>query len=195
MARPARKIVVRSKSTLRDSGRLVAFTGDWLLQAIGNEYRARVAYGTALQGELSDRGLSATAAGFRAPGDVCIPLPETAGVKCLGPGHAMPGTVTPSEFWDFYKDRCSEHTFSMLELSAGHPRPGAQGGADCERSGSTCSTGTRVSCPILETDPGVSRAAKVKVEFTTLTRGGASHQGSLAGSGRERLPWRLRPEA
>ena len=136
---------------MRDSGRFGDFTGDWLLQAIGNEYRARVAYG-ALQGEspiaafLRQRRASVLQEMFR------IPLPETAGVKRSGPASAMPGTVTPSEFWDFYKDRCSEHTFSMLELSAEafldqvKEEPTA-------KDGSTCSTGTRVSCPIHRNRP------------------------------------------
>src|SRR5262249_39543799 len=36
----------------------------------------------------------------------------------LGTESAVAGGVTPYEFYEFYKDNCSEHTFSMLEVKA-----------------------------------------------------------------------------
>ena len=104
---------------LREAGRLGDFSHDWLMDAIGNEYRVRDTL-AAVQGTPCAT-MNARMRRERNPiasfllGDAAdtIPLPGA-----LNTASAFPGAVTPYEFFEFYKDRCSEHTFDMLELSA-----------------------------------------------------------------------------
>ncbi|MBO0698534.1 MAG: hypothetical protein J2P46_09075 [Zavarzinella sp.] len=101
---------------LRQSHQFEGMTGDWLITAIGNEYRAAAAL-AAFQGQspllLEERAQRNNflnqLLGFPVSGQA---LGETQIAS------APPGAVTPHEFFEFYKDRCSEHTFSVLELRA-----------------------------------------------------------------------------
>src|SRR5262249_14083737 len=85
-----------------------------------------------------------------------------------GPMSALPGSLTPHEFWEFYKDRCSEHTFAVLELSAesfidqvkGEPTPKERIELFNKHRGD-------LPDPTRPT-PGFREPRKVKVEFTTL---------------------------
>jgi hypothetical protein len=102
---------------MRQNSRYGDFSPDWLMEAIGNEYRARAAL-QALQGSVGSsfvraqmtnnfilQFIGADTAKIPVPGE----LPTTSGIAIA---------VTPAQFFDFYKDRCSEHTFVMLELRA-----------------------------------------------------------------------------
>jgi hypothetical protein len=104
---------------MRQSGRFGDFSPDWLIDAIGNEYRARAAL-SALQGETlgtliaNDRRDRNQIARSLLLGDTnSLPNPGV-----LGTASALPGAMTPYEFFEFYKDRSSEHTFKVLEISA-----------------------------------------------------------------------------
>src|SRR4051812_27266900 len=156
------------EAQLRHGGRFGDFTGDWLAEAIGNEYRARAAL-AALQGKSpviaqlkAQRGNSLPAlilgidpSALSFPGEV-----QTA--------SAMPGGVTPHEFFEFYKDRCSEHTFSVLALRAEdfldqvkeEPTPK-------ERVELFTKYRSDLPDPSKST-PGFKEPRKVKVEYVTL---------------------------
>ncbi len=103
---------------LRDGDRMGDFTHDWLIEAIGNEYRARDTL-AALQGMTR----ATASAEMRARNPLALFLlggdaDKTPIPGALNTASALPGAVTPYEFFEFYKDRCSEHTFDMLEVSA-----------------------------------------------------------------------------
>lgn len=94
------------------------FTGDWLMQAIGNEFRAQAVM-TALRGtspQVAARrqslggGLPAMILGIETDNH---PMPGTVSTM-----SAMPGALTPHEFWEFFKDQTSEHSFALLEFPA-----------------------------------------------------------------------------
>lgn len=84
------------EATLRKSGRFPNFSGDWLMNAVANEYKARAML-VSLQGNQSSispmfsRGDSQTVS-------------------------ALPGAVTPNEFYQFYQDRCREVNFTLVEI-------------------------------------------------------------------------------
>src|SRR5262245_53059711 len=161
----------RIEAQLRDSGRFGNFNADWLVEAIGNEFRARDAF-AALQGQ------SPVAAAIRQARASIIeelfqqtfrmPAPEIPFPGDSGPASAMPGDVTPYEFWEFYKDRCSEHTFTLLELSAEsfldqvkeEPTPKQRVELFNKYRG-------ELPDPSKPT-PGFKEPRKLKVEFTTL---------------------------
>ena len=158
----------RIEMELRNAGRFGAFSGDWLLEAIGNEFRARDAYAT-LQGQSpittflrqQKSSLPRQILQFQQLPDINLP-------PLGGATSALPGTVTPYEFWEFYKDRCSEQTFSVLELSAeayldqvkGEPTPKERIELFNKYKG-------ELPDPSKPT-PGFKEPRKVKVEFTTL---------------------------
>jgi hypothetical protein len=102
---------------MRQGGKYgTTFSSDWLIDAVGNEFRARDTFAI-LQGQSlryaafkQELMLPAILLGIdpsrhRLPGE-----PATL--------SAPPGVLTPYEFWEFYKDRCSEHKFSILEVPA-----------------------------------------------------------------------------
>lgn len=156
----------RIEHELRNTGRFGDFTGDWLVDAIGNEFRARDAY-AAFQGQSVIAAISreqqATALQqfFQFMPPVTVPEPS-------GTASALPGAVTPYDFWEYYKDRCTENTFSLLELSAesfldqvkGEPTPK-------ERIELFNKFRGELPDPSRPT-PGFREPRKVKVEFVTL---------------------------
>ncbi len=103
---------------IRENNRLGEFSPEWLMKAIGNEYRARSAL-AALQGEspvtsaIRQQRASSMLALVLGVDLSTSPLPGA-----LATASAQPGALTPAEFFEFFKDRCSEHTFAMIELSA-----------------------------------------------------------------------------
>jgi hypothetical protein len=137
---------------LRRDSRFEGMTGEWLIDAIGNEYRARMAFDAMI-------GQSAANAIDRQMGRV------DRGVATLG---AMPGAVTPYEFWEFFKDRTSEHSYSTLEVNAesfvdqvkGQPTPRERVDLFNRHKGD-------VPDPARPT-PGFKDPRKLKIEFTTL---------------------------
>jgi hypothetical protein len=162
------------EQTMRKSGRYGSgghgeFTSDWLMNAVGNEFRARDTLAT-LQGksllaqiirsQLASRMQMAFLLGFdpdkgNLPGQV-------------GTLSAPPGAVTPNQFWEFYKDRCTENTFSVLEVSAEafldqvkeEPTPRQRDDLFKKYRG-------ELPDPARES-PGFKEPRKVKVEFVTL---------------------------
>jgi hypothetical protein len=160
----------RIEARIRESGKFGTFSSDWLVEAIGNEFRARDAY-AAFQGQ------SPVAAGLRQARLAVIeemfqmlrtPAPDMPMPGDTGPASAIPGAVTPYEFWDFYRDRCSEHTFSLLEISAEsfldqvkeEPTPKQRVELFNKYRG-------ELPDPARPT-PGFKEPRKLKVEFTTL---------------------------
>jgi hypothetical protein len=100
---------------LRNNSRSGEFSYDWLMTAVGNEFRGRMAL-TAIEGQSpaatdlrAQRSYIARQIGID-PGTT-LPMP---GAQATA--SALPGELTPYEFWEFYRDRCSEHTFAMLEV-------------------------------------------------------------------------------
>ena len=95
---------------LRKTQQFGAFSGEWLMHAVGNEFRARTAL-AALQGEsmIQDYIRSQTRSIVRAMG---------ADTQTSTTATALAGGVTPYKFFEFYKDHCSEHTFEVIEVPA-----------------------------------------------------------------------------
>ncbi|HVK07654.1 MAG TPA: hypothetical protein VM597_02640, partial [Gemmataceae bacterium] len=97
------------EAEMRKGGQFGSFTGDWLLQAVGNEFRARSAL-AAVQGQTASDELKAiTNQQLQAFGGEGQDRARSS---------ARLGGVTPYEFFEFYKDQCSEHTFSAIEVPA-----------------------------------------------------------------------------
>jgi hypothetical protein len=153
---------------MRESGRHGEFTTEWLMKAIANEYRVRATL-SALQGQTpmavavrQQRGNSLPAL-FLGVDTSTMAMPGN-----LPTLSAMPGAVTPHEFFVFYKDKCSEHTFAVLELNAedfvkdvkGEPTPKERVDLFNKHRG---------DLPDPSKDrPGFKEPRKVKVEFVTL---------------------------
>jgi len=155
---------------MRQSGKYgTTFSSDWLIDAVGNEYRARDTYAM-LQGQspvyppLKQRLmlpailLGIDPAKYRMPGE-------------LATLSAPPGTLAPYEFWEFFKDRCSEHKFSMLEVSAeaflDQVKEPDKKQLDKELEDLFKRYRGELPDPARET-PGFKDPRKVKVEFATL---------------------------
>jgi len=161
----------RIEAQLRDSGKFGNFSADWLIEAIGNEFRARDAY-AALQGQspfaMGVRQARAAVIDELFQQTFRMPAPEIPMPGDMGPASAPPGGVTPYEFWEYYRDRCSEHTFSLLELSAEsfldqvkeEPTPKQRVELFNKYRG-------ELPDPSKPT-PGFKEPRKLKVEFTTL---------------------------
>ena len=107
------------ETTMRHGPRTGSVSTEWLAQSIANEYRARVAL-LAVEGKPLFPEL------VRAQREQIFQFLGRLGVD-LGsvrlPGKpstetAIPGGMTPYEFYEFFKDRCSENTFQVLELDA-----------------------------------------------------------------------------
>lgn len=153
---------------LRDNSRHGEFTSDWLIKAIGNEYRARATM-SALEGQMPmavmtrqrrDNSLPVLVLGIDG---ATLPLPGS-----LATASAMPGAVTPYEFYDFYKDKCSEHTFSLLELDAEKYLKDVQG-EPTPKERVDLFNKHRGDLPDPSKDrPGFKEPRKVKVEFVTI---------------------------
>src|SRR5262245_4253883 len=164
--RLARDENARIERDLRQGRQGEGMTGDWLLEAIGNEYRARAAL-TALQGQSAiamavreQRNFYLTQLfRFPAPGR---PLGDTEIAS------APPGGLTPYEFYEFYKDRCSEHNYSLIEVRAenfldqvtGEPTPRERAELFNKYRG-------ELPDPAKPT-PGFKEPRKVKVEYVAL---------------------------
>src|SRR5262249_35751953 len=104
---------------MRESGRHGDFTPGWLMDAIGNQHRARTALSPVHGATLT----TSFAANRRESNQVARSLlfGETSSLPApgvLGTATALPGAMTPYELYEFYKDRCSEHTFNVLEVAA-----------------------------------------------------------------------------
>lgn len=149
---------------LREAGgRRGGFSPDWLNTAVANEYRARAAL-AAVEGEPPIR------AAIRRIRAEMFPGSPAGGIRTAS---AEPGAVTPQEFWDFYQDRCSEHTFSVLEVKAD---PGQVTDAPVWKDGdrppkelADLFNKYRRELPDPASDhPGFKEPRKVKVEFATL---------------------------
>lgn len=156
---------------MRQSGRYSDFNPDWLIDAIGNEYRARAAL-SAVQGETltslfaRNRRDSNVIARSLLFGDTStMPAPGV-----LGTASALPGGLTPSQFYEFYKDRCSEHTFAVLEVSAdGEEYLSKVTGGPTTREKLDLFNKYRSELPDPSKDrPGFKEPRKLKIEYVIL---------------------------
>ncbi|WP_157369004.1 hypothetical protein [Zavarzinella formosa] len=136
------------EQTLRKSGRFPNFSGDWLMKAVTNEYRARAVMVT-LQGNMSSGG------GRFAKGESAT----------LSSG---PGAVTPYEFYKFYQDRCRELNYTLFEIptaslvSQVKEEPTAK-----DRNLLFMKYRNEEADPNRDT-PGFKESRKVKIEFVTV---------------------------
>jgi hypothetical protein len=161
---------VRSSIESRQGG---GFSGQWLLEAIGNEYRARTVL-AALQGKsllmeslraqmLMALGQQAMILQFAGIDPLSVPAlgePARAG--------APPGGLTPYEFFEFYRDRVSENTFAVLEVNA-EAFLDQVPGAPTQKERIELFNRYRGELPDPSRDrPGFKEPRKVKVEFVTL---------------------------
>lgn len=144
---------------LRKGGQFGPFSGEWLLDAVGNEFRARVAL-AALQGQTdADYVRSQT-------GRMIQGLGADADVQTRA--SAFPGGVTPFEFFEFYKDQCSEHTFDAIEVPASAFLPKVTGEPTTKERVELFSK-YKAELPDPARDrPGFKDPRKVKVEFVAL---------------------------
>jgi hypothetical protein len=97
------------EAEMRNNPQFGSFTAAWLMQAVGNEFRARVVL-AALQGQTMSDALKARSS------QAIQQVGADSQDRSLS--TAFPAGVTPYEFFEFYKDRCSEHTFSAIEVPA-----------------------------------------------------------------------------
>lgn len=81
------------ENKLRDRNK--ELTTAWLIDAIANEYRVRAVL-TTMMGNA--------------------PAPDMPGIPLTT--SDVPGALTPYSFYEYYKDRCSEFSFSLLEIPA-----------------------------------------------------------------------------
>ncbi|HJZ94354.1 MAG TPA: hypothetical protein VKE40_26050 [Gemmataceae bacterium] len=165
------------EQTMRKSGRYGAgnrggtgeFTSDWLMNAVGNEFRARDTLATM-------QGSSLLAEIIRKQSAAQMQIAFLLGIdpeKGSLPGQAAtlsapPGAVTPYQFWEFYKDRCTENNFTVLEVPAEafldqvKEEPTSKQREDLFKK-------YRGDLPDPARDtPGFKEPRKVKVEFITL---------------------------
>lgn len=153
---------------MRETGRFGDYSPDWLMQAVANEYRARSVM-SALQGE------SQIAAGIRQRRSDSLPAmilgldTKTAPIPgVLATATSLPGALTPAEFFDFYKEFCSEHSFSIIEIPAesfmsqvtAEPTPKERNDLFNKNRG-------ELFDPSKER-PGFKEPRKLKVEYVTL---------------------------
>jgi len=152
---------------MRDGGRFSDFTPAWLTNAIRNEYRVRTAL-AALQGQSPDSvvaRLSRNEIYTRLFSNEPTSAPAPGLLSTLG---AMPGAATPHDFFEFYKDKCSEHTFALLELSAEDFLKDVKGEPDKNELKNLFNK-HRGDLPDPSKDrPGFKEPRKVKVEYVTL---------------------------
>ena len=126
----------------------VSFTSEKLLEAIGNEYRARAALVT-IQGNTGSGG------GPFAKGESAT-------------YSSGPGAVTPYEFYQFYRDRCREMNYTLFEIpteslvSQVKDEPSAK-----ERNQLFMKYRTEEADPVKDT-PGFKESRKVKIDFVTV---------------------------
>lgn len=132
------------ESKLRDSRMQGAkFTSEWLLNAVGNEFRARAA----IKAQLGQ---------------------SVARQKAGGPLSAFPGAVTPYQFFEFYKDQCSEHAFEAIAVSADKFKSKVAGEPTTKERVELFNK-YRNDLPDPTRDrPAFKEPRKVKVEFVTL---------------------------
>jgi hypothetical protein len=116
----------------------------WLVNAIGNEFRVRAAV-SSLRGNMGRRapGASSTASG-------------------------MPQNLTPYQFFEFYKDMCSEHSFTLLALNAESVLDRVTGTPTAaERLDLFKKYGKQEPEPARET-PGFKEPRKIRPEFVAV---------------------------
>lgn len=103
---------------LRTSGRMGNVSTEWLAEAVANEYRAKLALG-AVEGTpvAAEEFKVIRAQPFRLLAMLGVDLASTRAPGVLGTESAVAGGVTPYEFFEFYKDRCSEHDFQVLQVA------------------------------------------------------------------------------
>jgi hypothetical protein len=98
---------------------------EWLEQAVANEYRAQAVLRT-LQGKsvIAEIARESRGQGLNQMEQIILQQFFRVNLNELPtPGDrsftsAYPGAVTPYEFFEFYKDRCTENSFSVLEVNA-----------------------------------------------------------------------------
>jgi len=138
----------RIEQRLRKSGQFPNFSGDWLVQAIGNEYRARAAL-------VTMRGNAGSGGGPFAKG-------ESATMS------AGPGAVTPYEFYQFYRDRCREVNYTLFEIPAtALVSQVAEEPSVKDRNQFFMKYRTEEADPAKDA-PGFKESRKVKVDFVTV---------------------------
>jgi hypothetical protein len=107
------------EQALRTSGRQGTVSPEWLEEAIANEYRAKLALsafeGKSLAAEIFREGRMQP---FRMLTFFGVDLNSLGAPGELGTASAVAGGVTPHEFYEFYKDNCSEHSFNVFEVRA-----------------------------------------------------------------------------
>ncbi len=136
------------EQNMRKGGQYPNFSGDWLVKAIGNEYRARAALVT-IQGNTGSGG------GPFAKGESAT-------------YSAGPGAVTPYEFYQFYRDRCREVNFTLFEIPTESlvgqvkDEPSAK-----ERNQLFMKYRTEEGDAAKDT-PGFKESRKVKIDFVTV---------------------------
>jgi hypothetical protein len=113
------KDAAKIEQSLRTSGRQGTVSPEWLEEAIANEYRAKLAL-SAFEGKslAAEIFRESRVQPFRMLAFLGIDLNSLGAPGELGTASAVAGGVTPHEFYEFYKDNCSEHSFSMLEVRA-----------------------------------------------------------------------------
>jgi hypothetical protein len=113
------KAAATIEQSLRTGGRQGTVSPEWLEEALANEYRAKLALsafeGKSLAAEIFREGRMQP---FRMLTFFGVDLNSLGAPGELGTASAVAGGVTPHEFYEFYKDNCSEHSFNVLEVRA-----------------------------------------------------------------------------
>jgi hypothetical protein len=152
---------------MQAGGRYGELSADSLLQAIGNEYRVRMALAS-LMGESGDSTMMRELRNAAFQRLFNSPAPDSYIPGTMNILSAVPGSLTPSEFFEFYKDRCSEHSFAVLELNAEDFVPKVTGEPTAKELNDLFNK-HRGELPDPSRDrPGFKDPRKVQVEFVTL---------------------------
>jgi hypothetical protein len=103
---------------VRQGGRMGNVSTDWLIDAIANEYRAREAL-LAIEGKSPELEFIRQRQAFNLPAIMFGVSPSATPAPIeMTTASGDPGGLTPYEFLEFYKDRCSENSFDVLVVNA-----------------------------------------------------------------------------
>jgi hypothetical protein len=156
-------------SEVRGGGRLGNVSSDWLTEAVANEYRAKIAQsaldGKPLAAELFRVGRAQPFQMFSMFG---IDLTSTRAPGELATETAVAGALTPYEFFEYYKDRCSENSFDVLEVNAEAFLDQVKEQPTKAELNSLFAKHVRELPDPSRERPGFKEPRKVKVEYATL---------------------------
>ena len=136
---------------LRTSKRFPNFSGEWLMKAVANEYKARAMLVTLEGNSPSAGGLM----GMSSKGESTTL-------------SARPGAVTPYDFYEFYRDRCMETNFTLFEIPTESLLPKVTEEPTAKERAQLFFKHREVEADANRDTPGFKESRKVKIDFVTV---------------------------